>query len=83
MDFRDAARGPVCVDHPVLQKLDPHHCVKRPGHLYSPVPGREDPTVPATPRTIITPELFGTVCTALADADAQLLVEIAIESGPR
>ena len=39
--------------------------------------------MPATPRTVITPEQFDAVYTALPDADAQLLVETAIESGLR
>ena len=41
------------------------------------------PTVPATPRTIITPEQFDVIYGALPEADAQLLVETAIESGLR
>ena len=48
-----------------------------------PCHGVKIPTVPATPRTIITPEQFDAVYTALPDADAQLLVETAIESGLR
>jgi integrase len=48
-----------------------------------PCQGVRIPTVPATPRTIITPEQFDAVYTALPDADAQLLVETAIESGLR
>jgi integrase len=48
-----------------------------------PCRGVKIPTVPATPRTIITPEQFDAVYTALPDADAQLLVETAIESGLR
>jgi integrase len=47
------------------------------------VPGVKIPTVPATPRTIITPEQFDAIYGALPDADAQLLVETAIESGLR
>ena len=48
-----------------------------------PCHGVKIPTVPATPRTIITPEQFDAVYTALPDADAQILVETAIESGLR
>ena len=48
-----------------------------------PCRGVKIPTVPATPRTIITPEQFDAVYTPLPDADAQLLVETAIESGLR
>ena len=48
-----------------------------------PCRGVKIPTVPATPRTVITPEQFDAVYTALPDADAQLLVETAIESGLR
>jgi integrase len=39
--------------------------------------------VPATPRTIITPEQFDVIFGALPEANAQLLVETAIESGLR
>ncbi len=39
--------------------------------------------MPSTPRTIITPEQFSAIYNALPDADAQLLVETAIESGLR
>ncbi len=39
--------------------------------------------MPATPRTIITPQQFDAIYAALPDADAQLLVETAIESGLR
>jgi len=39
--------------------------------------------VPVKPRTIITPEHFGSIYSALPDADAQLLVETEIESGLR
>ncbi len=46
-----------------------------------PCPGVKIPTVPATPRTIITPEQFDAIYTALPDADTQLLVETAIENG--
>ena len=48
-----------------------------------PCRGVKIPTVPATPRTIITPEQFEVLYGALPDADAQLLVETAIESGLR
>jgi len=41
------------------------------------------PTVPATVRTIITPEQFDAIYAALPDPDSQLLVETAIESGLR
>jgi len=41
------------------------------------------PTVPTTPRTIITPEQFDAIYAALPDADARLLVETAIETGLR
>src|SRR5437773_7435781 len=48
-----------------------------------PCRGVKIPTVPATPRTIITPEQFDAIYGALPDADAQPLVETAIESGLR
>ena len=48
-----------------------------------PCRGVRIPTVPATVRTIIIPEQFDVVYGALPDADAQLLVETAIESGLR
>jgi integrase len=48
-----------------------------------PCRGVKIPTVPATPRTIITPEQFDAIYGALPDADAQLLVETVIESGLR
>jgi integrase len=48
-----------------------------------PCRGVRIPTVPATIRTIITPEQFEVIYGALPDADAQLLVETAIESGLR
>jgi integrase len=51
-------------------------------HIH-PCRGVKIPTVPATPRTIITPEQFDAIYGALPDADAQLLVETAIESGLR
>lgn len=48
-----------------------------------PCRGVKIPSVPSTPRTIITPEQFDIIYAALPDADAQLLVETAIESGLR
>jgi integrase len=48
-----------------------------------PCRGVKIPTVPATVRTIVTPEQFDVVYAALPSADAQLLVETAIESGLR
>src|SRR6266487_2715884 len=48
-----------------------------------PCRGVKIPTVPATPRSIISPEQFDAIYAALPDADAQLLVETAIESGLR
>jgi integrase len=48
-----------------------------------PCRGVKIPTVPATPRAIITPEQFDAIYGALPGADAQLLVETAIESGLR
>ncbi len=45
-----------------------------------PCRGVKIPTVPATVRTIITPEQFEVIYGALPGADAQLLVETAIES---
>jgi integrase len=51
-------------------------------HIH-PCRGAKTPTVPATPRTIITPEQFDAIYAALPDADAQLLVETAIETGLR
>jgi integrase len=48
-----------------------------------PCRGVKLPTVPSTPRSIITPEQFDEIYTALPNADAQLLVETAIESGLR
>ena len=48
-----------------------------------PCRGVKMPTVPATPRTIITPEQFDAIYAALPSADAQLLVETAIETGLR
>jgi integrase len=48
-----------------------------------PCRGVKIPTVPATLRIIVTPEQFDAVYGTLPDADAQLLVETAIESGLR
>jgi integrase len=48
-----------------------------------PCRGVKIPTVPATPRTIVTPEQFDAIYAALPDGDAQLLVETAIETGLR
>jgi integrase len=48
-----------------------------------PCRGVKIPTVPATVRTIVTPEQFDVIYGALPHADAQLLVETAIESGLR
>ena len=48
-----------------------------------PCRGVKIPTVPATPRTIVTPEQFDAIYAALPNADAQLLVETAIETGLR
>jgi integrase len=48
-----------------------------------PCRGVKIPTVPATVRTIVTPEQFDVVYGVLPGADAQLLVETAIESGLR
>jgi hypothetical protein len=80
--------GPVSLDHPVLQELDTqldlHH---RAQTTRSPIcthaAGVKIPTVPATPRTIITPEQFDAIYNSLPLADPKLLVETAIESGMR
>jgi integrase len=48
-----------------------------------PCRGVRIPTVPATVRTIVTPEQFDEIYDALPDADTRLLVETAIESGLR
>ncbi|MGH3401311.1 MAG: tyrosine-type recombinase/integrase, partial [Streptosporangiaceae bacterium] len=48
-----------------------------------PCRGVKIPTVPATLRTIVAPEQFDVIYEALPDADTQLLVETAIESGLR
>src|SRR5712691_2285252 len=87
MDHLDAAGGPVSLDHSVLQELDSqrglYHCAQRSGHYIHPCRGVKIPTVPATPRTIITPEQFDAIYAALPNADVQLLVETAIETGLR
>lgn len=51
-------------------------------HIH-PCRGVKIPTVPDEPRTIITPEQFEAIYEALPGADAQLLVETAIETGLR
>ncbi len=48
-----------------------------------PCRGVKTPSVPATPRTIVTPEQFNAIYQALPDADTRLLIETAIESGLR
>lgn len=48
-----------------------------------PCRGVRIPTVPSTVRTIVTPEQFDVIYDVLPDADTQLLVETAIESGLR
>jgi integrase len=48
-----------------------------------PCRGVKSPSVPATPRMIITPEQFDEIYNALPDTAARLLVETAIESGLR
>jgi integrase len=48
-----------------------------------PCQGVKIPSVPATPRTIITPEQFDAIYAWLPDSDTQLLVETAIETGLR
>jgi integrase len=50
---------------------------------FHPSRGVRTPTVPSTPRQIITPEQFDAIYQALPDADFQLLVETAIETGLR
>jgi integrase len=50
---------------------------------FHPSRGVKTPTVPSTPRQIITPEQFDAIYKALPDADIQLLVETAIETGLR
>src|SRR6266536_873245 len=44
-----------------------------------PCRGVKTPSVPATPRTIVTPEQFNAIYQALPDADTRLLIETAIE----
>lgn len=48
-----------------------------------PCKGVKTPTVPKKPYTIITPEQFDALYTALPDADTRLLIETSIESGMR
>ncbi|KIH99006.1 integrase [Streptomonospora alba] len=48
-----------------------------------PCKGVKTPTVSAKPRTIITPEQFDTLYQELPDAETQVLVETAVESGLR
>jgi integrase len=50
---------------------------------FHPSRGVPTPTVPSTPRQIITPEQFDAIYQAVSDADVQLPVETAVESGPR
>lgn len=50
---------------------------------FHPSRGVRTPTVPSTPRQIITPEQFDAIYQALPDADSKLLVETAIETGLR
>ena len=50
---------------------------------FHPSRGVRTPTVPSTPRQIITPEQFDAIYQALPDADIRLLVETAVESGLR
>jgi integrase len=50
---------------------------------FHPSRGVRTPTAPSTPRQIITPEQFDAIYQALSDADVQLLVETAVESGLR
>jgi integrase len=50
---------------------------------FHPSRGVRTPTVPSKPRQIITPEQFDAIYQALPDADIQLLVETAVESGLR
>ena len=50
---------------------------------FHPSRGVRTPTVPSTPRQIITPEQFDAIYQALPDADVQLLIETAVESGLR
>jgi integrase len=50
---------------------------------FHPSRGVRTPTVPSTPRQIITPEQFDAIYQALPDADVRLLIETAVESGLR
>ena len=50
---------------------------------FHPSRGVRTPTVPSTPRQIITPEQFDAIYRALPDADFQLLIETAVETGLR
>lgn len=50
---------------------------------FHPSRGVRTPTVPSTPRQIITPEQFDAIYQELPDADIRLLIETAIESGLR
>jgi len=50
---------------------------------FHPSRGVRTPAVPSTPPQIITPEQFDAIYRALSDADVQLLVETAVESGLR
>ncbi len=50
---------------------------------FHPSRGVRTPTVPSTPRQIITPEQFDAIYRALPDEDIRLLVETAVESGLR
>jgi integrase len=50
---------------------------------FHPSRGVRTPTVPSTPRQIITPEQFDAIYQALPDEDIRLLVETAVESGLR
>src|SRR5438552_2493355 len=75
------------MDDSVLQKLDPqlhlHDCPQRSGHLYSPVPGRKDSHCACYSADHYHSGAVRRDLRALPDADAQLLVETAIESGLR
>ncbi|MGB6455228.1 MAG: hypothetical protein WBH47_12175 [Streptosporangiaceae bacterium] len=50
---------------------------------FHPSRGVRTPTVPSTPRQIITPDQFDAIYQALPDADIRLLVATAVESGLR
>ena len=50
---------------------------------FHPSRGVRTPTVPSKPRQIITPEQFDVIYQSLPDANVQLLVETAVESGLR